>query len=481
MSGKAGSFGGLRPLPTLAALLATTAAVAPAHAQEAGAGARAEAAAPLQLPGPGEVAAPEDRAGIPSLRLPRTDSASERDRAAEAVAPRAATRVRGVTVAQRARPDFDPVGVRLGGMVLLPEVAARAAYDGNVFGQPNGVNDVFGTVRAAATLRSEWSRHQAVIDGFVARREYATFGTESATTYRLNARSRLDIDGETSATTEVSRERVLLLRNTLTEVLPTRRPVRYDLTAASFGLRRDLGRFRANAIGYVARYDFVDAERPDGSPLSQRFRSYDLYRGSVQLGYASGAGPVLYVQGIVDLRRYNVPAPPIDRDSDGYEVLAGITSDITPLLRGRLAVGYVHADFKDPTVESRGAFGFDVDLDYLVTELTTVRLSARRYLQNIALAASPGGLNTDAALGADHELLRNLIVSGNLLYGRTSVIRTGGQGTRLGAEARARLFINRRLRVDGDVAYFRGSGSGVVDRGGGFNEVRGSAGISFVL
>ncbi|RYZ41645.1 MAG: hypothetical protein EOP49_28790, partial [Sphingobacteriales bacterium] len=55
------------------------------------------------------------------------------------------------------------------------------------------------------------------------------------------------------------------------------------------------------------------------------------------------------------MRRFRLPRGPILRDADGIEVLGGVSSEITPLLRGRLGLGYIYADFKDPNIESRGA------------------------------------------------------------------------------------------------------------------------------
>ena len=40
----------------------------------------------------------------------------------------------GVTVASRERPDFDPLGTRIGSFMLRPQVEEGLGYDDNVFG-----------------------------------------------------------------------------------------------------------------------------------------------------------------------------------------------------------------------------------------------------------------------------------------------------------------------------------------------------------
>lgn len=192
----------------------------------------------------------------------------------------------------------------------------------------------------------------------------------------------------------------------------------------------------------------------------------------------------MFVRGIADTRRYRFPAPPIDRDSNTIEVLAGLSSDITPLLRGRIAVGYISANFKQPNIPSRSAPSFDVDLDYLATELTTVHFSGRRYFQNVSLAVSPGVLSTEAVIGADHELLRNLIVSGEVVYRQTDFIANASDGSALGAEAKGQFFINRRLRLNGAIGYFYSRRDAVAVDGQVFNnagQIQATIGLSFAL
>jgi hypothetical protein len=439
----------------------------------------------LTLPDPGTPVATDRSSdtliGIPSLRLPRGDTLTN---GGDGPVVGVSSGRRGSTVATRARPDFDAAGIPVGGFTLFPVGSLALTYDGNVFnGRQNQVSDIAANARLAAVMRSNWSRHQVLLSGFINERAYATYTSESGVTYRARALGRYDIGIDTKVTAEIGRERIFLQRTALTEVLSTRQPIRYDLTSGALGISRELGRLRASAQGYAARYDYNDAERIDGTPIAQQFRSYDLYRGSLQLGYALDTGPVVFIQGIADARRYRFPAPPIDRDSNTTEILIGLSSDITPLLRGRIGIGYIHADFKQATIASRGAPSFDVDLDYLATELTTVHLSGRRYFQNVSLAVSPGVLNTEATLGVDHELLRNLILSGEILYRQTDFIASGGKGSALGAEGKSQLYINRRLRANAGLGYFYSRRSNIIasEIPRNVGQVQATIGLSFAM
>ncbi|MGJ3628255.1 outer membrane beta-barrel protein [Sphingomonas sp. MMS24-JH45] len=107
----------------------------------------------------------------------------------------------------------------------------------------------------------------------------------------------------------------------------------------------------------VSTSDFRDAEAPDGAPLPQQFRNFTLYSGSGEVGYALRGGAVAAYR-----RRSRRDGSRFRRhrstsSSNVVEVLAGLNSEITPLLRGRIGIGYLHADFADPSVRSRGGLG----------------------------------------------------------------------------------------------------------------------------
>jgi hypothetical protein len=240
------------------------------------------------------------------------------------------------------------------------------------------------------------------------------------------------------------------------------------------------GRLSVEIGGLVSYANYQDAQTPAGAPLDQDFRDSSIYQTHIELGYGVPAGPVLFVAVTGEARRFRVAAPPITRDAETVEVLAGIRSDITPLLRGRAGLGYLYANFRDPTIKSRGALALNVRLDYLLSQLTTITLSARRGLQNVASATAPAALLTEARLGVDHELLRNLILSASAGYQHADYISSDGAVRRFTTDGGARYLVNRRMRVDFDLGYRRRTGSALLsDRN--FSEFRAALGLAYYL
>lgn len=408
--------------------------------------------------------------GIRSLQLPQGDTSG----------PPRGGEGSGRTVISRRRPDYSPIGLELGSFRLLPSVQVRGGYDGNVFAQPDGGSDVYGTILGQASLGSQWSRHALSLDGFVSERAYANSPSEDGFTYQAHGLGRLDISRQSSLSVDLDQERVFLRRGATAEILATRRPTRYQLSSAALSYRQSFNRLKADISSYYGHYDYENAERPDGTPLDYSYRDYDLYRGGVELSYATGAGPAFFATATADLRRYNKVRGPVTRDSNGIEFLAGITGEISPLIRGRLGFGYIQTNFRQPSIGDRGRVSFDVDLNYLVTELTTINLSGRRYFSNVSATTAPSGLTTEVSLGADHELLRNLILSASTTYRQTDYVSIDAQAHSWALEGGARLFLSRQLRADATIGYRDRKGRPrlvPVD----FSEVEASIGISFSL
>jgi hypothetical protein len=395
---------------------------------------------------------------------------------------------RGVAVTARRRPAYDPIGARLGAYTLQASAATTLGYDSNVFSQDDGVSDAYASLRAAALLRSAYSRHLVELEAYAEQRLFASFGTENALTYAATARGRYDIGALDSLTVNVTREHQIIERGAVGEVLLTRRPVRYDLTGAGLSGRKVFGRVTVDLSGQVSDFDYDDARRPAGATVDQDFRDFLLYEARADLGYASGGAITLFGSVTGEARRFRINAPPIDRDSDLIEVLGGVRGEITPLLRGQFGVGYIFVDFMDPNFKSRGGLGINVSLQYLVTELTTVQFSGRRRLQNVGSAIAPASLTTELRVGVDHELLRNLIVSAGVGYQNADFVDNGQlanrqPATRLSLDLGARYLINRRFRLGADIDYRRRDGGGgfVDGLSSNFERVRASVSIIAAL
>jgi hypothetical protein len=106
----------------------------------------------------------------------------------------------------------------------------------------------------------------------------------------------------------------------------------------------------------------------------------------------------------------------IKRDSQGWEVMAGVALDLGGVTYGNVFAGYMSQDYDDPTLKTVDGVGFGGDITWNPTRLTTVQFAIARTVEESTLNGAAGALSTRFRADVDHELLRNVILSANAEY-----------------------------------------------------------------
>ena len=357
----------------------------------------------------------------------------------------------GEAVRDRRRPDYDPVGIRMGAFTILPTAGVGAGYDSNSLSQASGRSDTHGLITGGSAIRSNWSAHQLNFDLGAATREYAGGTRAGGTGFRIAADGKVEVARGYGLHAEASREHIITDRSAIEENLITNYPVKYDRTAAEIRGRVDRGRFVGDLSVGWAEYDYKNTKSSTGREIDLQYRDFSQRRFGIDIGYHLGTKDV-FVAFQTDRRRHRLDAPVL-RDSNGIEALVGVRGAITPLIRGQLALSYMSIDFKDPRVRTRNGLGLDAELQYLLTELTTINFAARRSLRNAANANSPAAFTTRFSLGADHELRRNVILSAGVSREQADYVASSQESRITRATVGATWLINRQFSAGADIGY----------------------------
>src|SRR5262245_14111423 len=232
-------------------------------------------------------------------------------------------REESVSVRDRPRPEYDPLGVRFGGFTLNGAIDFAVASTDNLFAEEDAFadDDMIYTVAPHAKLSSNWSRHALSLEGGLESNTHADFDSEDTTTWYVRGVGRLDI-GINSSLTGAAGFAHLVEPRTDPDAPATVDPVEYDHSDVSLTAQHTFNRWRV--IGEIAHgtYDF------DGT---QSFRDNDetVLRGRVEAELTPRIGALFQVA--VDERNYdNSPA----NDSDGQTYLVGATINFTDLMVG---------------------------------------------------------------------------------------------------------------------------------------------------
>lgn len=327
---------------------------------------------------------------------------------------------------RRTAPETDPyapLGLRLGGVTLLPSITNSIGYDTNPqrISGPTARGSGFSRHEGELAVRSDWNVHE--LTGRL-RGGYSEF-------FRDRDASRPDAEGALDLRLDATRDTRILFESRLR--LDTQRPGSPDLNASvtgrplvyqyggSAGVTHDINRLQLTLRGSVDRSDYEDASLSSGATLSQRDRNQTQYGVRLRAGYELTPGVRPFVQGEVDTRQFDqsLDSSGFARSSKGYGARVGSTVEISRQLTGEISVGYQDRSYDDARLENlRGVVG-DVAVLWTPTPLTTVTLRGTTELGDTTIPGSSGTTAQRATLEVAHALRRNLTVTGFGSFGRT--------------------------------------------------------------
>jgi len=358
---------------------------------------------------------------------------------------------RDVGVQERSRPEFDPQGLRFGGFNLNASAELSAQHVDNVFAsEADAKSDWVYGVSPKATLSSDWSRNAVVISAGGSFPKYGTYSSEEVDTGYLSGYGRLDFgdDSQLSGTLRTSHEEEPRSDLAADSARPT--PVEYDRNEAQVMAQHTLNRFRVQASASTAKYDFDGAD--------QRFRDHTDNTLTGRVEYA--ISPRVRLVGEVSGNKRDYSNSPV-LSSDGRTYLAGVALDLTHLIRGEFTVGRFSQDYPTGTVDGTA---LSSNLEWFVTGLTTVGFEAHRDVQESTDTSSSPFVDSRWQVRVDHELLRNVILHGDIGYEKWSFEPPVVQEDKAAsAHAEIKYLMNPRVAVRLTYGHDRNDSSGIPD------------------
>jgi hypothetical protein len=357
---------------------------------------------------------------------------------------------RNVSVEERARPDYDALGIRSGGMLILPRLDLGTVVADNVYASPTDrTGDVYFVAAPSVSARSDWSRHALQLSAGGAFRRYANQPVLNREEWNLRALGRLDILDSMSLTGE---GQAALIReepfsSQLSAPLAALSTYRRDFLSTKF--ERQVGRTRLIATADYTDLRFRPLEFRNGVIQSQADRNRQIVNVQGQGEYALSPGFVVFGQGTytdINYDRTLLNGNP-NRDSGGWRAQAGFNADISAFFRGTLAVGYAQRNYKSPIYANVGGLSAQGELTYFLSRNTDITLELHRQLDDAVIVGNGAFFDSAVALRVNHELFSNVLLEGNVAYQNQDyansnlsydIVRVGGH---------ADYLINNRFRV----------------------------------
>ena len=322
---------------------------------------------------------------------------------------------------QAQSPEYQPIGVRWGSVLVFPVIKVREAYNDNIFREDVDVTDSFVTqVLPSFVAVTDWEEGEILLQSAA---QLGFYESSPADDY-FDAFASIDASYNVSPSTWFYAEDVGFwhlheARGSDEVPLSAAEPTIYDKWGATVG-----GVYKPSVFGVnlsASYYDYIYDETAaigGAAPIDGGPRDYQNYSGSLKVGYDIQPGYEAFVRGIYSVENYDeaINAGGFNRDSDEYTVLLGMAYNPSPLIEATVDAGYFYREYDDPTLGTISGPAFNLEAVWSVTPLMTIGLLGHTKVEETTDAASAGKLVYGSQVAVAHELLPNLVLDGNLAY-----------------------------------------------------------------
>ena len=347
-----------------------------------------------------------------------------------------------VPVTSRPRPAYDALGIRVRGFLIYPSTSVQGAYDDNILATNDDEEDDFiFTISPQIAVRSNFPRHSLnfTVQSDVGR--YVDHTDEDFWDFGATLGGRLDITRDNRLTAVVNAGREHEARDDPEDpgADVAREPVKYWLYSGSLGFDQDFNRFNFGLLGTFERNDYEEED------ANEDVRDTNLFGGRLRTGYFISPRINAFLQGGVE-REQRDASNRSQRDNNVYSVGVGTAIDFTGLLFGEAFVGWSLQEYDDSDFDSEDGLNYGVSLTWNPTALTSLRLNGAGGFTPSDVGTS--NLESRIGLRVDHELLRNVLIGGQVRYTRDEFQNASGRvDNRFDVGPDITYLINRHLSV----------------------------------
>lgn len=356
--------------------------------------------------------------------------------------------VPALAVGQEVGP-YDPLGIRAGGFLIYPSLSVAEVYNDNVYAVDNNKDDDLITViEPEVRAESTFSRHRL---GLTVGSEIAFHINEEDEDYQdffISGDGQLDITRQNFITGEL-----LFARDHRDRDDPEDEGDREELTevyryGGELAFTQLFNRLNFTLGASALRSAYAEPEEADEDEVS--------YNARLRTGYFVSPRINTFIEGSYNIERRDREEDfaGIERDSQGWGASVGAAVDLTNLLVGEFSVGYRRQYFDEGDFDEEDGIGYDIDLTWTPTLLTTVTASGGGdFRPTTQETGAEANFRSSIGLGVEHELLRNVILAANVGYNRDDFSGIDRTDDTITAGGGVSYLLNRNFSIDAGYNY----------------------------
>jgi hypothetical protein len=386
---------------------------------------------------------------------------------------------KNIAVMERVRPDYEPKGINTGGLLMRPSLEVVAEQTDNVFAtQLNKRDDLILSLRPRIDIDSNWTRHAFRGSIGADTNAHQDFDREDRTNFDIGGELRLELQRASEVRLRGRFDRVTDPRTALDSRNIGSEPVQYDRTGAGASFGHTFNRLRLVGSVDWNKLEYENLRDATGAVINQRQRDRDEMTYGLRGEYALSPDTRLVAEAQYNTRDYDLQPPQVleTRNSEGQEYRVGVSSDFASVWRGEVTVGYFDQKYDSRRIGDVDGVALRGRLQWFPTQLTTVTLTGDRGSQESDIGQVGAAISTAYSATIDHELRRNIIVSGSVRSDALDFQGIDREDQGVTARVGVEYFLNRNVGVFGGYRYTDVSSDGR-DRDRDFKENRVTLGL----
>jgi hypothetical protein len=373
----------------------------------------------------------------------------------------------GETVVTRARPELDPLGVPVGPFFFYPRAQLGEAYNDNIFATSSGTKSDFITVLAPSfDLRSNFGTNALNLSAGAAVSWYASNTNFNNQDAFVRSDGRLDVDNVHDFHGAANFARLHEDPGNPNVAGNAAQPVQYLTYGGNTGFEQTKLRVVYSADLAAQRSEYSAVPAIGGGLIQESDRNNWSYELALRGGYEFQPNYQVYVRGAANIRDYDhAPLGAPGRNSHGFRIDVGTRIDLTGVTYVEAYVGYLDQIYQASSFGSVSGADVGANIVWNVTQLTSITGTVVRNVQDapvsvVGATVSPGYLHTGVGFRVDHELLRNLLLDGQLAYINDDYTGENRTDNDYVASVGAKYLLNRNLYLGATYAFERRLSSG---------------------
>lgn len=348
----------------------------------------------------------------------------------------------GVTVISRARPLYDTPGIRLGEVIVRPQVSESFGYDSvPVAGLKSGSSLL--VTEGSVLADTQWSRNHIGLGASVYDVRYLSLPRQSYTNWIIGISGSYDIGQDT-----VSAGYTHYSLNQLPTGIDNtglQQPQPYETDEILVGYKTSHGPWTFVPTFRVAATRFSNVVNADGSVQTGTTLDRNVETASLETLYDFAAQRSIAFVVRETSAQYLGGQP--RRNYNDLAVLAGLDSGPEGVFRYRALAGYEFRNYDSAAFQSHSSPIVEASVIWTPTGLTTVTGGVIYRIEDANEDTFVGYQYTQARLVVDHEYLRNVLLQGRVSVQNASYFQSSTRQTLYNVGASVTWLINRNMRL----------------------------------